>query len=378
MASVLDILKPSVVTGLMNEVKTPYDRFQEFFGLSPKGPACVTSETRSVSVDLVNDDRTVSTFTAPGGDAVVIAPMVIGTRQVTAPRTFERMDLSFERLNNIRALGKGASELDRSGLTYLKQQAGHMLRRTRRFREFLIWGMLRGSCQFLISGNEWIPVITGGTVTLDWQVASGHKNQIGGIIGTSWDNVAAPILTDLGDINAKAEEDCGLPITHAWCNSSRWMKILNNTEVRNLGGSANSPFELFNAVQKAFPNYGGEGTSVEGRLNEHVGVLKGYPSLLWHITDRGLKLNGTFTKYLGDDEILFHPDPDMSGSWYDGVEILESTNQGTNVAPTPVYGYGAWIKHPVDSDTPKYLLYDLDNFFPRLNPNAVFFADVTP
>lgn len=376
MPSVLDILRPSVVKGIINEVKTPYDRFQEFFGMGPSGPNTMLSDTRSVSVDIIDDDRKVANFRAPGADAGVVAPQVVGTRQLTAPRAFERIDLSYEILNNIRAVGENAGILDRKGMNYIKQNMGNVLRRMRRFREFLIWGMLRGSCQFLVSTNDWIPVITGGTVTLDWQVPAAHENQLNGIIGVSWDNAAAPIVTDLAEINAAAEADSGLPIKHAWCNTSRWVKILQNTEVRNLGGSANTPFEVFTAENRAFPNYGGEGTSVGGTSNEMTGRLKGYPSITWHITDRVINLNGTDTKYLGDDEVFFHPEVDQEWTWM--YEVKESTNQGYGAEPTDVYGFALWFKRPVDADTAKYCLYGLDNAIPALNPKAIFAADVTP
>lgn len=375
MPSVLDILRPSVVTGLMNEIKTPFDRWQNFFGMGPNGPSTVKSETRSVSVDIVNDDRTVSTFTAPGANANVIAPMVIGNRQITAPRTFEKLPLSYEILNNIRKIGEGASSLDQAGLSYIKQQAGHMKRRTARWREFLIWGMLRGSCQFTISGQDWIPVASGGTVTLDWQVSANHKNQLNGIIGASWDTTTTDIVTDLAQISAQSEEDCGLPITHAWCNNSRWVKILNNDQVQTMGGAVNMPADQYSFTTNQFPD---PLTSVTATQNEWTGRLRAYPSIQWHVTDRGIKLNGTFTKFLGDDEVIFHPDPDMG--WTFMYEVKESANQGptTQSTPTDVYGYGAWIKHPVDADTPMYVLYSLDNAFPVVNPNAIFFADVTP
>lgn len=374
MPSVLDILRPSVVTGIMNEVKTPFDRWQEFFGLGPKGANTVPSPVRTVGIDIVNDDRTVSQFTAPGGPADAIAPMVIGSRNVTAPRSFERMDLDFETLNNIRTIGEGASTLDQAGMSYLRQQAGHMVRRTRRFREFLIWGALRGSIQFLLSGQKWIPVTTGGTITLDWQMPADHKNQLGGIIGASWNTTTTPIVTDLAQICAQSEEDTGLPITHAWCNTSRWVKILGNDEVKALGGTANTPFRQWEAIFRQMAGTGN--TGIGQTSNEMVGVLEGFPSITWHITDRVIKINGTVTKFLGDDEVIFHPEPDQD--WIFGYEVKESTNQVTNAAPVDVYGYASWIKYPVDSDVPKYQLYSLDNFIPAINPNAVFFADVTP
>ena len=45
------------------------------------------------------------------------------------------MDLNYETLNNIRAIGKNAGELDRGGLTYVKQQMAHMQRRLRRYMQ---------------------------------------------------------------------------------------------------------------------------------------------------------------------------------------------------------------------------------------------------
>lgn len=379
MPSVLDILRPQVVVGLMNEVRTPYDRWQEFFGMGPKGPNCVPSETRSVALDVVNDERDVAQFSSPGADASVVAPMVIGTKTVTCPRTFEKMTLDYERLNNIRSIGKAADPGSQAGLSYVRQMSGKMLRRTRRWREFLIWGMLRGTCQFAISGDDWIPVASGGDVTLDWQVPAGNLNQLGGIIGTSWnDPTNAPIITDLGEISAVSEAASGMPIAHAWCNTSRWVKILNNAEVVRLGGSSNSPFEIFQFSGRVLSGYGGDGTQIQGRLNESVGVLRGYPSILWHITDRGTKLgtSPTFTKYLGDDEVIFHPEVDNEWTWM--YEVKESTNQGYGGAPVDAYGFASWLKQPVDADTPKYIQYFLDNAFPVRNRYAVFFADVTP
>jgi len=374
MPSVLDILRPQVVNGIMNEIKTPFDRWQDFFGLGPKGSACDPSETRSVSYDVLNDDRKVSAFSAPGSDATRIAPQVIGNRVVTCPRAFEAIELSYEVLNNIRAVGKAADPGSQAALSYVRVQADMLKRRMRRWREFLIWGALRGACSFVMSGTKWIPVMTGGTISFDWQVSANHKNQANGIVGTSWDNAAAPLIGDLADIDAQSEADCGIPIRHIWCNGSRMQKILQNTEVRNLGGSANTAFEQWLIQMAQMKAYGG--TDVDAWKIEASVVLKGYPSITFHVTNRIIDLNGTSTKFLGDDELLLHPDPDRE--WMKGYEVKESTNQTTGQAPVDVYGNSSWIKQPVDSDTPKYLLYGLDNFFPAVNPNAVWFLDVTP
>ncbi len=376
MPSVLDILRPQVVRGMMNEIKTPYDRFQDFFGLSPNGPACAPSETRSVSYDVVNDDRTVGNFSAPGADATRIAALPIGNRPTTCPRHFEGLELSYETLNNIRGIGRNADPGSQAGLSYVRQQMGHQLRRTRRWREFLIWSALRGTCQILVSGNTWVPVLTGGNVTLDWQLSANHKNQLNGIIDTSWDNAAANIITDLGQICAQGEADSGLPIRHAWCNTTRMITILNCTQVKNMGGSANTAFEQWAVNIAQMKSYGGADTDIDSWKIEQTVVLKGFPAITWHVTDRIISVNGSTTKFFADDEVLFHPDPDVE--WIRGFEVKESTNQLANASPVDVYGYGSWIKRPVDSDVPRYVMYSLDNFFPAVNPNAYFFADVVP
>lgn len=374
MPSVLDILRPSVVRGFMQEIKTPYDRFQEFFGLGPKGPNCMSSETRSVSVDIVNDDRKVSTFSAPGSDPKVEAPQVIGTRQVTAPRSFSVIDLNYETLNNIRTIGSSASDLDRNGIQYIKHVSAGLMRKVRRFREFMILGALRGSCGFVQSGNDWLPVYTSPDITFDWQLAATHKNQLNGNISASWDTAGTEIITDLGNICAFAESESGLPIQHAWCNTYRWVKILNNTQVKAMGGTANVAFDEWKYIAQMMKSPDGTGTDVV--KTEATGVLKGFPNIVWHITDRVLTLNGSTVKYLGNDDVIFHPEP--SDDWIRGWEVKESTNQGYGKEPTDVYGFASWIKMPVDSHVPKYLLYGLDNFLPATNPNAYFFADVVP
>jgi hypothetical protein len=362
---------------MMSEVQAPYLHFQNFFGMAPNGPNTVKSETRSVSYDIVNDDRTVSQFTAPGSDAATIPPMVIGNRLTTAPRSFERMDLSYEVRNNIRALGKNSDPGSQAAMSYVKQQMGHMARRTARFREFMIWGALKGACSFSISGTDWVPKAgTTGDVDLSWQIPATNLNQLDGIIGASWSTASTEIITDLGQITAASESLTGLPIRHAWVNQSRWIKILNNDQVKAMGGTANTAFESWIVEQAQTAAYGPGGTGINSTKYASTGVLKGFPGITFHVTDAVIKLDGTVTKYLGDDDAIFHPEP--SSEWFWMWEIKESTNQNGGQPPVDVYGSGSWVKFPHDADVPKYHLYSLDNCMPAMNPNAVFFADLVP
>ena len=384
LTNAIDLFRPSVVKGMWSEVLTPYNVWQDFFKLGPGGEKCEMSETRRVAIDIVDDDRTVASGRAPGADAAVIPPMVLGNRPITVPRSFEKMGLDFELLNNIRAIGEGASNLDKRGMQYVKQMVAHMARRGRRWREFMIWGMLRGTAKFDRNGVDWIPIdpaAASADFTIDWQIPADHKDQAGGIIGESWDTSTTEIITDLAQLTAQSEEDSGMPLTHAWVNHSRMVKILNNDQVKAMGGTANTAFETWN-----FQESKQDGIESSGIPQVKAGteiVLRGFPQITWHVTNRVTKLdNGagtgtqTTVKYLGDDEVILHPD--LSYEWYKGFEVKESTNQVTGTAPVDVYGMSTWIKFPVDRDVPQYWLFALDNFMPACNPNAIFFLDVTP
>ena len=106
----------------------------------------------------------------------------------------------------------------------------------------------------------------------------------GNIIGTSWDNIAAPIVQDCIDVDVAYAQLTGYPMTDIWCNGVLWKSIITNTEVRNLAGSSNQPFAEFSRD----PETGMDG--VPG--NQYIGVLRGLPTVRWHIYNHGLSLGG--------------------------------------------------------------------------------------
>lgn len=382
MSNVLSILRPDVVRGWWSEVVTPYQVFQDYFKTGPGQATCEPSDTRQVSLDIVDDNREVASFRAPSAPAAVVAPQIIGTRPYHAPRTFEKIGLSYELLSNIREIGKGASHLDTKGMTYVKHQMAYLRRRGRRWRENLMWGMMRGTLKYNVTNTEWTalsPDAVSSTHTIDWKFPADHLGQAGGIIDASWDLTATPIITHMHKLSAKLVEDCGYPLRHAWINHQRLAKILNNTEVRNLGGTANVAYKSYSFTDKSHDDK--EGAGIPETENVTEVVLKGLPQVTWHATDHVCRIDdGTGTlvnrKYVGDDEMFCHPSP--SYDWYKMWEILEYTNQVYGQDPKAVYGFDTWIKHPVDHDVPEYWLYMLDNAIPAVNPNAMMSLDVTP
>src|SRR5207248_10168599 len=131
----------------------------------------------------------------------------VGVNNVHIARSYEKItDMSYELLSNIRRIGEDAGSQDVRGLRYLEMQGKYIRQRQVNFQEFLCWGVTQGSCQFLFSGDDWIPVLTGGNLTIDFKVPAGNLSSLnmtggGNIITTLWSNAASDIPGNLDSIN---------------------------------------------------------------------------------------------------------------------------------------------------------------------------------
>jgi hypothetical protein len=107
----------------------------------------------------------------------------------------------------------------------------------------------------------------------------------GNIITVPWNNIGAPILADIQSDRRRLQ--AAVPLSRSRTSgstASMWMNIITNTQVRNLGGSSNTPFAEFDHV----PETGIGGT---GPGNKYMGVLRGQPTIRWHFCDDTLALN---------------------------------------------------------------------------------------
>jgi len=368
------ILAPSVVTKMVSRIATPGNTIQTFLGFQPGGKN-VAQDTpdgvRSYSYDIFDNVRSIASGRAPGTGPSTVARNPVGKNTVTIARSYEKIpDLSYELLSNIRQLGAGASDLDRKGMRYLEAQAKYMAQRQVNFREFLSWGMLRGACGFSFSGDNWVPVLSGGNITLDWQIPSGNKSQLnmlggGDIIGTSWATTSTDIPGDLDDISAAFQELTGAPLSWCLTGSDVWNAVLNNTKVQSQAGTAQTAFELFDMTNEA--NEDGIKTGLK------VARLRCRPWLTWLITDAGLEVNGSFRKFFTGGEICFGIDLNYGyAKMQEGSEYVKDNPFAT---PNLQRGTYSWLR---EWDEPARVeLHSLSNLVPELTiPKGLAFADV--
>src|SRR4029077_7730993 len=71
-------------------------------------------------------------------------------------------------------------------------------------------------------------------------------------------------------------------------NSTMWLNVITNTEVRNLAGSANTPFAEFDSEEEP----GMEGS---GPANRYSAILRGQPTVRWHFCDDAVAFSASAT-----------------------------------------------------------------------------------
>ncbi len=378
MATLQEILSPSVVNRVISRIKVPQSRLQNFFGMQLGGPNNNPIGRRVFSWDIFDKTRTIARIRQPGTGPATASPQNVGRVTGTFPRVHEEIRLDYEKLNNLRTLGRPAGEIDQMGLNYITRQEEFLAQRFANFREFMVSRMLKGSFDVLQDGDNWIPVDPGnGTFSISYQIPAGNKNQLnmtgaGNIIDGRWDNSGTPIFTHILKINQAMEQLTGRQLRHIWTDSNVWQSILTNTQIHDVGGSSNTVFAQYDSVEERGP----DGLP----SNEFVGVLRAIPWLKWHIYDAGLDIEttGGSTSYKrffdsANGEVSFLPDP--GSDWVEMVIGSELVVDAYGAPPIERYGFYAWTFTNIKPASIE--LIAVDNSIPALYvPKALAFGNV--
>jgi len=363
MAVLPRILHPSIVNERISRLKVTNTILQDAFGMRSGGPNVRQTPSRRGSYDVFNDTREVATAVLPGGHAQTIARNPVGNVPFTVPRSAEKLPLLMEELNQLRAIGGPVDGVDSLGERYIMDQERVFKQRNTNLREFQISAMLRGSYTWTRAGTSFTHAYSGGTTTVNYQIPAANKTQLnmtggGSILGTAWDNSAAPIVRDLLAINSAFNQVVGQGLTDIWCSSVVWGFVITNTEVQNLAGSASSPVESFQR---------------DTDKQTFTAVIRGAPWVTWHVTDNGLNLTGTFTKLIADTDAVFLTPMDSSvAAYYECPEPVVDpvTNQQSNQ-------FGEYYYHKLIDDPVSYEFHGRHNGLPVLFvPSAIAYGTV--
>jgi len=353
------ILQPGAINQTISQLNVINDRLQNFF---IGGGGTETRSGRYFSWDIYNDSRAVGEGRAPGTPPNRIAPNPVGNVTGEFPRWHESIPLLYEKIHNMRQVG--SLNPDIAGESYITRQEAYLAQRAVNHREFQFLGMTRGKYWYTRTGDRLIPSLTSGSLSIDFQVPAGNKDQLdalgtGDIISVTWNTASTDIPLHVSNIDKASEVLTGRPIRHAWCNATRMNYILNNDKIRSLAGSVNRPWDRYERMGD----------------NDFVYVLTAIPWLTWHVTNGVVDLDGTTTALFSDDLVLFTPQPDSS--WVQYMQGSEVVVEYPGATPTERFGAYFWAE-PTTKPA-GYELAGVMNGIPALyNPSCLFIADVTP
>lgn len=293
------ILQPDAILGVINRLKLVNTTCQDFLGL--RGAAVTDAfPIRRGSYDIFDSTRRVAGGRMPETSHAIVKKNPVGSVNVTIPRTADSMYVSAEYLDNLRRIGGPAGQNDVLGEDYILRQIGTLGQTVNNLKEFQAAALMRGAYYYQQSGDDIINSFTssGAMHTVDFQVPSGNKTKLdmlggGDILATSWDNAAAPIITDLLQINAAFQQLTGRGLRRVALTSVGWGYVVANTQVQAQAGTVNRVFEFINRNE--------EDESFTAKLHA-------IPWITWYITDEVLEIGGTATKLIEDDHASFVTD----------------------------------------------------------------------
>ena len=325
------ILAPKTIQKAISQIELPGTSLQNLFGWGISGTNVARHGGRSFQYDIFNITRKVATGRVPAESLAVTKPQKVASTPATFPRAAEKIVLLDEELLNRRPIG-GDPGLDRAEVFVTRQEAC-LAQRFANLIEFQTAAMFRGQYSYTTDGDLLRHGFSGGDTVVNYQIPAGNLTQLdmlgaGNILNADWATAGTDIPAHLHAINAAMIRLTGMGLAHVILTSVGWQKIVNNTKVKDQGGSAGPVFERLSRVS----------------AGEFTATLRSLPWLTFHVIDYGLEIwdgtTETFTKLIEDDHAAFLSEP--SPSWVQYLEGSEMVTEGPNGPKHERYGFYAY------------------------------------
>jgi hypothetical protein len=353
-ASLHELLQPQVVLQVFSRIRPQQARLSKWLGFQPtkynpenvslSGPNTISGPTRYATFRLFDHTRVIAKARAPGTGPANVSANPVGDVRISCARLHEKIPLLYEELGNLSPIVGPNSQVDPGGQDYIQRQIRFIATQFNNAVELMSTGMLQDALWFQQQGDNWLPIISsttpsGAAFQVNFQVPAGNKNQLnmlgtGNIIGTSWANPGAPIFANISSIKMAYAQLSGYPVTTIWVNSGTWYNIITNTEIRNLAGSANTPFAEYDNV----PEMGMDGMPT----GEFEAILRADPTIRFKINDQVLVTGSdidpsystapaaaTIIKMVPDNMafICTDPSPLWTRMYHGGEHVVENPGQ---------------------------------------------------
>lgn len=381
------LMKVPYIMGLISRIGAPGNDMTRYYGLGIT-PTVPTQQIigRAGQYDIFDGTRSLSPMTAPGAPPVDINRKPIGTQPITVPRMYNKIGIEDEKIFGTRNLGQPYNQpVGSRGEEYLARQARYLKTRMNNSHEYMTAHMFRGGWKVkpYAAGSQLFVLTdladaTAGAITNDTLIPAGNKGNIGGIIGTSWSNPAAPIIEQFLELQKRAAQVNGRKITEVWLNGTTAKHLFTNTQLQAVGGTAYRIFDRWN------PN---KELTAEGQRFPDTGILvqfRGLPDVNFHIYNQGYVTPGTsesfedqiganWTPFIPDNYAIMTPPP---GDWVHMIEGSEPAQWNLLQSGSQIVtGFGMGTERAIDP--PRTDIKMLYNGAPApVEPYAVYYATV--
>jgi hypothetical protein len=117
-----------------------------------------------------------------------------------------------------------------------------------------IISMLANGKVWFDAGGNILPSAASSALTVDYAIPANNRNQLNGIIGTSWANVAAPIVQNIEDIKIQMMKNTGREPAHAFYGSNIANYLYTNNTVGKYWQYNSALYGQFQATPGVIPN----------------------------------------------------------------------------------------------------------------------------
>ncbi len=371
-----NILRPNVFTKVITQQMAAASTWLNFFGFQPGGKNEENwGHGRTGAYTVFNHTRKIAQGRAAGTAAGKANMQDVSLVPFTYPRMHEEISLPAEMLHNIGQIDNPTVR-DAAATKMISKQMQYAAEKAANWRLALLYGMIRGQLYITQSGDTWYPTTSssGAAYTISFGLPAGNKSQLdmlngGSLVGTAWDNPAAPIIQDPYQINAAFQQLYGGYLETIVISSVMWYYIINNTEVKGVAGSANTCF-MDDKLEV--------GTNADGSPKYVIFKrLKAAPEFQFIVTDDVVQLGApgseSYVKLVGDTDALFLPS--MSQGYFGGYIGSEPIAEYNNGPKSVKFGYSAWNTETANPTSTN--IFQLDNFLPVPHiPNCYAYGTV--
>lgn len=379
------MMRVPFILGLIRRIHDPGNTFSRYYGLGITGRRAGYIKGRAGQYDLFDGTRSLAPMSAPSSPPTRLNRKPIGTQPITLPRQYLAIGIEDEKIFGTRRLGMNSrAPVDDGGREYMANQVQYAKTRMNNSHEFMATRMFAGGWGLKPHAtNSQILELSeygaaGNAVDNNTRIPAANKDQLGGIIGTSWDNPGAEIFEQFMDLQTNAARVNGRRITEVWLNGNTGKYLFSNTGLQAIGGTA---FRIFDTLR---PNR----DIGPGQKFPDTGVtvqFRGMPDINFHIYNQGYVLPGTteafdqqislsnWRPFIPDNVAIMTPPP---GEWCGMIEGSEPMQWNIREAgSTEIVGFGMGTERAIDPPrTDVKLLY---NGAPVITePYAVYYATV--